>query len=173
MIEVYIPEGVTKVESSKPLYQWDYGRKLVIKGDNLPNACQVHFCDRTCDKTKVRIASPIEDGMEVSIPDDLLENEYPIEAFFYVTEEDKGYTIIQVHIPVIKRKQPEEYTEPIPPAVQTELEVLLANCNDAVTLVETKLDEYKGLLDYNITYEELETLIEEIVKKVLGWDEND
>lgn len=167
MIEVYIPKGVTKVEASTPLYQWDYGRKLRITGDDVPSACQVHFCDRTCDKTKVRIASPIDGGIEVAIPDDLLKNKYPINAFFYVTTTGAGYTVIHVHIPVIERKEPEAYIEPVPPTVQSQMEQMIASANAVLEDIEEKVGNYEELLYETITYAELEALIEEKVAKAL------
>ena len=50
MIEVnFINEN--KEITSKPVYQWDYGRQLNIYGLNITDvAIQVHFCGKSTDR---------------------------------------------------------------------------------------------------------------------------
>lgn len=152
MIEVNIPAGVSKITTPTSLYQWDYGQVLQITGDGMPSVCHVHFANKTTPKAIVRLASPITDGITVPIPDILLENEWEINAFVYVCGEGCGQTIKQVQIPVIKRKQPEDYTEEIPPSMQTELEAMIANVN-------TQLETIEELYNNTITEEDLEQMI--------------
>ena len=157
MIEVNIPAGVDKV-TTEPLYQWDYGQVLQITGD-IPSACQVHFCNRECEKTIVRVASLVDVGtIQVAIPDALLECKWPINAFIYICGEDSGYTIKHIHIPVRERKQPEDYIDPIPEDVQTELETMIANINDSLEKIETYYDT-------TITQSELVEMINNVATK--------
>ena len=85
MIQVNFPYG-SKEATSSSLYQWDYGQKLQIYGTELNDiTIQVHFCDKSCDRTIVRIASLLDAATSnvVSIPDSLLENDWDINAFIY------------------------------------------------------------------------------------------
>ena len=113
---------------AEPLWQWDYGQTLIIKGIENVQVVQVHFCDRSCTEAIVRIGTLVDDEIEVAIPDSLLENEWDINAFVYICGEGCGQTIKHVQIPVLKRKKPGDY-EPIPPSVQTELDKMIATVN--------------------------------------------
>ena len=47
-----------KQATSNPVYQWDYGRELYIYGLKSSDATiQVHFSDRSCERTIVRLAT--------------------------------------------------------------------------------------------------------------------
>ena len=47
-----------KYSTSSPVYQWDYGRKLIMYGlDTTNDVIQVHFADNSCERTIVRLAS--------------------------------------------------------------------------------------------------------------------
>ena len=72
-----------------PIFQWDFGQKLLIKGANLPLVIQVHFWNKLLDTAKVRLAYIQDDGNSiVSIPDDLLQNDLDITAYIYVRSYD-------------------------------------------------------------------------------------
>ena len=90
MIIVNFPAGINEI-NIPALNQWDYGQKIAIHGLKLPQITEVHFCDKTCDKALVRLASKILDDVagdqshsEVTIPDVLLENPHAIHAFIFV-----------------------------------------------------------------------------------------
>lgn len=151
--------GVDK-KTAEPLWQWDYGQVLKITGLGTLQVAQVHFCDRSCTETIVRLGNLINDGLEVTIPDKLLENEWDINAFVYVCGEGCGQTIKHVQIPVIKRKKPEDYIDPIPPTAQTELEQMIAAVNETLANIE-------DLYNDTITVEDLNEMItEEVTKQV-------
>lgn len=80
MIEVnFINEN--KEITSNPVYQWDYGRQLHIYGLNITDAViQVHFSDKSSERTEVRLATSENDYHKISIPDVLLENSYLIQV---------------------------------------------------------------------------------------------
>lgn len=153
MVEVNIPIGTTKVTASPPLYQWDYGQKLRITGNNLPLVCKVHFCNKGCKETIVRIGNSVGGNtIETVIPDSLLACEWDINAFIYVEGEECGNTIYQIIIPVNKRKKPEDFIDPIPEDVQKELEKMIVNVNGKYEEIEEKYNQ-------TITYDELEELM--------------
>ena len=46
-----------KYSTSSPVYQWDYGQKLIMYGlDTTNDVIQVHFTDNSCERTIVRLA---------------------------------------------------------------------------------------------------------------------
>ena len=112
MVQVYFING-SKEATSNPIYQWDYGRQLYIYGIKSTDATiQVHFCDKSCDRSIVRLAtyevsndvSNVEVYYKVQIPDGLLENSYSINAFIYMVNSDSGNTTHHITIPVLARK---------------------------------------------------------------------
>ena len=47
-----------KYSTSSPVYQWDYGQKLIMYSlDTTNDVIQVHFTDNSCERTIVRLAS--------------------------------------------------------------------------------------------------------------------
>ena len=80
----------SKEAASSPIYQWDYGRWLLIYGLETNEATiQVHFYDRSCERAIVKLATycvtdevnNVDVYYNVQIPDGLLENSYLINAF--------------------------------------------------------------------------------------------
>ena len=112
---------------SNPLWQYDYGQILQIKGIALPSVYEVHFGK---DKTGTSVtAIGTEEG--VAIPDELLETEGTIYAWVYLhASESDGETRYQINIPITKRAKP-THEEPTP-VQQTEIERLIALCEEIV-----------------------------------------
>ena len=114
MVQVNFPYG-SKEATSSALYQWDYGQKLQIYGIELSDVIiQVHFCDKSCDRTIVRLATLFDAITSnpyyvVSIPDSLLENDWEIPAFIYKVDSESENTTYRIKLPVFKRKKPEEF----------------------------------------------------------------
>lgn len=142
MIQVNFPYG-SKEATSSALYQWDYGQKLQIYGTELNDVTiQVHFCDKSCDRTIVRIASLLDATTSnpyyvVSIPDSLLENDWDIHAFIYKVDIEAGNTTHRIKIPIFKRKKPEGFISEPDPSQTTLLEETLIEINEVVgSLVE-------------------------------------
>lgn len=112
---------------SNPLWQYDYGQILQIKGIALPSVYEVHFGK---DKTGTSVtAIGTEEG--VAIPDELLETEGTIYAWVYLhSSESDGETRYQINIPITKRAKP-THEEPTP-VQQTEIERLIALAEEIV-----------------------------------------
>ena len=86
-----------------PLWQYDYGQILQITGLDLPDAYQVHFCNKG-DLTTIEM---IGDAGGVAIPDNLLATGLPIYAYVFLhAGEEDGETLYKVIIPVNKRPVP-------------------------------------------------------------------
>lgn len=89
-----------------------------------------------------------------------LPTEYSADATYYKLVLS-GKTIKYVQIPVIKRKKPEDYIDPMPDDDRTLLEQMIASVN--ATLLEIK-----ALYDSTITVEELKEMVTEEVTKQIG-----
>ena len=123
MIQVAFING-NKEATSSPVYQWAYGQQLYIYGLNSTDATiQVHFADRSCERTIVRLAtyevsddvSNVEVYYKVQILASLLENSYSINAFIYVVTSESGNTAHHINIPVIARIKPEGFISELDP----------------------------------------------------------
>lgn len=108
-----------KYTTSNPVYQWDYGQKLIMYGlDTTNEVIQVHFTDNSCKRTIVILASKSADYYQVSIPDGLLENCFHINAYIYLITDDSGYTTHLISLPVIARKKPEGFISQDDPVIK-------------------------------------------------------
>ena len=137
-----------KYSTSSPVYQWDYGQKLIMYGlDTTSEVIQVHFTDNSCERTIVRLASKYADYYQVSIPDGLLENSFPINAYIYLITEDSGETTHQISIPVIARKKPEGFTSQDDPIIQTQVEQLILDINAANDVLVDTANNLEGYVD--------------------------
>lgn len=102
----------------KRLYQWDINQTISISGLEASNAPAFHFCNKISSKALVVTPSATDDKIEVSVPNILLQQPYPIIAYLYEpVDEDGGRTMHTIQIPVFPRPKPEDY-------VYTETEVL-------------------------------------------------
>lgn len=192
MIEVNFPTGVNEVTAAPGLYEWDYGQILKITGLGALQTVQIHFSDKSCQKAIVRLGNLVTDGIEVAIPDLLLENAYSINAFIYVESykeapwvtatttgtyytlsgstytavtlpddyvagttyyQPSAQTIKRISIPVIPRKKPEDFIDPIPPSEQTQLDEMIAAVNGS-------LEAINDLYESTITTDDLNNMIE-------------
>ncbi len=140
-----------KYTTSNPVYQWDYGQKLNIYGiDSTDEVIQVHFADNSCERTIVRLASKNADYYQVSIPDGLLENSFPINAYIYLITDDSGYTTHLISIPVIARKKPEGFTSHDDPVIRTQIEQLILDINEANREILANTEELYDYVDSEV-----------------------
>lgn len=93
--------------------------------DTTNEVIQVHFTDNSCERTIVRQASKNADYYQISIPDDLLGNSFPINSYIYLIIDNSGETIHQISIPVIAGKKPEGFTSQNDHTIKTQIELLI------------------------------------------------
>lgn len=122
--------------------QYDYGKKLRLHGDDLPNILEIHFSLKKSGGESLRIIGSLVDGaIEADIPDEMLRNEgetrdYPVFVFVYFRDDDSGETIIRSSFLVKSRPKPGDY---IPPEQPDYGEQLLANIqNETRQAIEAK-----------------------------------
>lgn len=165
MITINFLNGVDEVTASTPIYQWDYGRKLRITGEGLPSLnCYVHFANSKSEETINRVANNVNGGLEVAIPDVLIDEEYPIHAYVFLNVDTEGKTIKHIIIPIVSRTKSSNKVEPVTPSEQAMLEEMIAHVN-------ATYDELTAKYDKTITYGELEeqikeTIVEEVEKRI-------
>ena len=93
--------------TTKKVMQWDYGQVLSIKGLDLPNAVEIHFCVYTDSTTIPAVGITTDDHTDVEIPDGLLRQDRELRAYVYVADLEQGKTVRTVNIPIQSRQKPE------------------------------------------------------------------
>lgn len=93
--------GLTNI-TSQPLYQWDRAQNIYVSGVT-ESGVKFHCCNVMSKKAKVLTPTLRTDDMFITIPNELLEEPYEITLYGY----SSGRTIFEIHIPIIKRPQPD------------------------------------------------------------------
>lgn len=110
-----------------PLWQYDYGQRLIIEGLDIPTNYEVHFCNSGDSTTTTQIG----DADGVIIPDEYFLNGKDILAYIYLhTGLDDGETEYKITILVRTRQRPTDL-EPTP-VQQDAITQAIAALNNAV-----------------------------------------
>lgn len=127
---------------SLPLYQYDYGQRLVFTGVDLPNAYEVHFSNTDRGDSKTAIGNA--DG--VDIPDEFLLSGEQIRVWLFLHDgADDGETEYKGIIPVHTRARPTN-AEPTP-VQQDVITQTIAALNEAVEETETNVEHYPQIVE--------------------------
>ena len=125
---------------AQPLWQWDYGQILIIKGVTLPESFEVHWTDKTSGTTSTTLGQTVDGVSSVEVPDVYLKSGNNIFAYVYLHEaETDGETEYKVIIPVLPRPKPVHETPT--PVQQSEIEQLIARLETAVESAEAAAAE--------------------------------
>lgn len=119
------------------LWQWDTGRRVKITdGEGVK---QVHYQNRCFGRSvDVDVGT---DGTAI-IPDELLQDWYPLTAYAYVTDDAGGYTKVQVDFAVHRRARPADYVyTPTEHAGFDRLRAEIGNLDDLTTEAKANLVE--------------------------------
>lgn len=133
-----------------PVFQYDYGLKLIIDGVTLPEEYEVQFCNT--DSAAAKTATGNATG--VMIPDEYLRNGEDVHAYLFLhTTEDDGFSVYHIHIPVIGRAAIGK--EEITPIDHTEIEEALETMNELVEESEENVRNYPYINeeDYWMVYD--------------------
>lgn len=127
---IVVPNGKS---TTRPLYQWDYGQRLILLGYELPETYEVHFSNTEDGTATIQIG----DSSGVDIPDTYLTTGSDVWAWLYLhTGSADGETKATIRIPVRKRAQPTGGSPT--PAQQDTITQAIALLNTAVE--ETSAD---------------------------------
>lgn len=105
-LNAIIPPGVTEL-TVNGLTQWDYGQKLRIYSNELPDLLEVHFACFGMEEAIVRACSCTEGVVEAAIPDDCLEQTTPVTAWVYGVGTTSGETLVTITMPIVARTKPQ------------------------------------------------------------------
>lgn len=119
------------------VFQYDYGLVLKIDGIQLPESYEVHFCNKSNSAAKTVMG----DANGAAVPDEYLRSGEDVYAYLYLEEENEyGYTVYNIHIPVVDRAAID--TEAITPIQHTYVEDALA------TIAENLEKTNQNVLNY-------------------------
>lgn len=151
MLEITINEGLGE-NVTEPVYQYDVGRTLKIRGMTFENPPPVHFANNINGNALI-VASTLENNViSVNIPNTLLAESLPIFAYIYTIDGTTGQTVSVIRIPIIKRPKPEDW-EPLADEDLIRYEHLDARLN-------------KLIEDWTGAFDETQEALEELTTKV-------
>lgn len=110
------------------LYQWDKGQRLMLHGADA--GTRVDFA--RCDQHKaVSVYAYAEDGaVFCDIPDSLLMDPNHLHGYVYEIDGERGETVREFMLPVIRRPMPEDYVAPDEVLTWHELEQRIKKIED-------------------------------------------
>ena len=118
----------TRITTTSPLWQYDYGQFLRFTGVSLPDTYEVHFSN---NKEFGQAKTSIGTAEGVLIPDEYLVTGKPVFAWIFLhVGEDDGETVYMAQIPVNKRSVPSD--EAPTPQEQSAITQAIAALNSAV-----------------------------------------
>lgn len=92
------------------LYQWDRGQRLLLHGYEA--GTRVDFARCNDNKAVSQYAYSEDEAVFCDIPDALLMEPNHLHGYVYEIDGDRGETVREFIIPVIRRPMPEDYVEP-------------------------------------------------------------
>lgn len=129
--------GDNQYVKTDSVFQYDYGLILKIDGITLPAEYEVHFCNKNSKAAKTVTGD--ENG--VAVPDEYLRNGEDVHAYLYLENENEyGYTVYNIHIPVVDRAAID--TEEITPVEHTFVEDALKTIAEAVDKTDENVANY-------------------------------
>ena len=128
--------------SNLPLYQYDYGQKLILTGIELPVSYEVHFSNTENGASKTSIG----DSTGVMIPDEYLTSGEPVYVWVFLhTGNNDGETEYKGVIYVYKRSRPSD--TPPTPEQQSVITQTIAALNKAVAQADADVEHYPKIVD--------------------------
>lgn len=92
------------------LYQWDKGQRLMLHGADSGTRVDFARCDQ--NKAVSQYAYSEDGAVFCDIPDALLAEPDHLHGYVYEIDGDRGETVREFMIPVIRRPMPEDYVAP-------------------------------------------------------------
>lgn len=128
MLEAIFTAGINEIKVSG-LTQWDKGQKITVTCPDITELYQVHFAFKGGTEALVVNAA----NKVFAIPDELLMQPRDLIAYVYAIASDgSGETVKTIHLPVVPRAKPEDYTSELTPTQMEQLEAMLAEMHEAI-----------------------------------------
>ena len=135
VVTASLERGRTTV-TTRRLWQYDYGMKLLLEDIDLPDSYEVHFSNGVSGEAVTVIGS----AEGVGIPDQVLTTGESIHAWLYLhTGENDGETVYHIIIPVFPRAVPGD--EPPTPAEQSAVTQAIALLRAGISRAEDAAEE--------------------------------
>lgn len=136
MLEAIFTTGVDEITVSG-LTQWDRGQILRVSYPDMPTIYQVHFTFRGGKEALIVHVLDGETSNDVAIPDELLMQPHDLIAYVYLFDSDStGETVKTIHLPLVRRAKPEDYTSELTPTQAQRVDAMLAEFKTIVTDAE-------------------------------------
>lgn len=174
-----------KKYSVDPLYQWDQGQVLEIRGLSMETAPEIHFDNGSLSGAIVRQATMDNAGIiSVKIPNSLLEKSNKITAYVCMSGEEEFRSLYSIEITVKARKKPEFY-EVIDEYEIYSIEALTREVEEKLSEIENITGQYEEVVkvleedrqileesieNYNNANSKINTFEEELEKTTLKVD---
>ena len=107
---------ITQPYISEKLWQYDYGKSLLIEGlTGIEGQIYIHFAVHDSEDAVTEVPGTVtEEGILARIPDELLVNndiarDYKLHALIYVKGAHSGKTFAELILPVSSRARPDNY----------------------------------------------------------------
>ncbi len=135
VIKATFKAGETSIKVNA-LHQWDYGQRLEIEAEDLPQIFEVHFACKDMTEAVV-VSCAANDGVGiVTIPNRCLEQSKPITAWIYEIDGEQGTTTKTISIPIVARVRPSK-TDEIPQGIHDKYTELITLVNDTLGRLES------------------------------------
>ena len=92
------------------LYQWDQGQRLLLHGYEAGTRVDFAVCGQ--NKAVSQYAYSEDGAVFCDIPDALLMNPPHLHGYVYEIDGNRGETVREFMLPVIRRPKPDDYVEP-------------------------------------------------------------
>lgn len=120
--------------SDQVLYQWDRGQRLLLHGYEA--GTRVDFARCNDNKAVSKYAYSEDGAVFCDIPDTLLMEPSHLHGYVYEIDGDKGETVREFMLPVIRRPKPEDYVEPEEVLIWYELKERIDNHESRISKLE-------------------------------------
>ena len=179
MITVNYLDGVDNIRCDEHLFQWDNGQKLCLSGLNTYvsnlETVDVHFCNKISKLAITVKPTVVSNNIVAPIPNSLLQDPYPIIAYFYVPSDNGSRTIVMVTIPIEPKKRPSDFIlnedeaiaslDAINNKVNTTLNNITVDYNNFKTNIEAELRD----IVENLQLEDAKTLSSKSIDYFMHW----
>lgn len=95
-----------KIRTLREVYQYDYGVALRIDGLQTKHVLEIHFAHDGQREADVVVPEYVDGFVIAEVPKKQLEQKKDIHCYLYLEDDDSGYTVYEIKLPVRTRIKP-------------------------------------------------------------------